>query len=475
MAIVALAAVLRLATLDAQSFSSDELFSAWLMEMSFGDMLDTVPESEATPPLFYVVEWVAVQAFGTGEVGMRLVPALCGVLTVPAVYAAGALAASRRVGLAAATVVAVNPFLVWYSQEARAYAPMVLLVAISLAFLAASLRDDRDRWRWGWAIASAAALATHYFAAFVVMVAAAWLLWTGRHALVRRAMVVALPAAVGLALVPLALHQSEAVGDEGGIADRTLAARLVTIPKTFLVGYTLPAEAAAVLVTAALALVALVLAARSTGDERRTAWLALVLATAGVLLPLIVAPAGLDYVSTKNVIASLVPAALVLGCGFAASRAGWVALGVLAAISVAAVVAIAVQTQHQRPEWRAAAEALGPPRTERLLIFNPAFSNTGPFGVYFGESRLLGRVPAVGEVAIVALNQEGGFGPTSPEPPDDPAPPPPPGFRAVEDRRTDGYRLIRFRAPRPVALSHEELGMLVFDGIPQVAVVQGAR
>src|SRR3712207_8483014 len=41
--------------------SDDELFTAWLMEKSFGDMLSTVPETEATPHLFYVLEWLCAQ------------------------------------------------------------------------------------------------------------------------------------------------------------------------------------------------------------------------------------------------------------------------------------------------------------------------------------------------------------------------------------------------------------------------------
>ena len=441
--------------------------------MSFGEMLETVPKTEATPPLFYVVEWFAARAFGTGEVGMRLLPALLGVLTVPAVYLAGKFAASRRVGLAAALLVAVNPFLIWYSQEARAYAPMILLVAISVACLAASLRDGRRRWLAGWALASAAALATHYFAAFVVVAGGAWLLLSRGRELRARLATVALPAVVGIALVPLALHQSEEVGDEGGIGAGTLLERLVTIPKTFLVGYTLPAEAVVVVAAAALTLLALVLAARSKGEERRTARLAALLAAAGVVLPLVAAPVGLDYVASKNVIAAAIPGAIVLACGFARSRIGWAGLAALAAISVATVLGVAAEKAYQRPDWRGAAEALGAPRADRVLIFNPAFSNTGPFSVYFGNSRVLGReVPATREVAVVALNQEGGFGPSRPEPPSAPAPPPPPGFRLAGDELTHGYRLILYSSARPAALDRAQLGRLAFRDIPQVALVQ---
>ena len=446
------------------------------MDMSFGDMIDSFQRTEATPPLFYLAEWVATRVLGTDEVGMRLLPAVCGILTVPAAYAAAAIAASRRVGLATAALVAVNPFLVWYSQEARAYAPMILFLAVSTVCLAGVLRGGGGRWVFGWALASAAAIATHYFAAFMVAAGAAWLLWSGRDRLRERLAAAAIPAVCGLALVPLALHQSREVGDEGGIGDRDLLPRLVAIPKSFLVGYSLPLEAAVIVAAAALAGVGFVLASRSEGYEWHTARLAGGFAAAGILLPLAVAPLGFDYVSSKNVIGAVIPAAIALGCGFAAHRLGWAALAALAALSVATVIGVNTQTEHQRVDWRGAAEALGPPRTDRVAIFNPRFSNTGPFSVYFGPTRLLPlSTPVVREVAVVALNQSGGFGPASPKPPTEPAPPAPPGFELADDRLTGGYRLIRFTAPRPRPLTFDELGRIAFEDIPQVVLFQRGR
>jgi mannosyltransferase len=421
------------------------------MQMSFADMLDTVPESEATPPLFYVAEWVAAQLFGTGEVGLRLLPALLGVLTIPAVYALGLLAVSRRAGLAAAALVSVNPFLVWYSQEARAYSPMILLVALSLACLAAHARDGRGHALAGWAGASALAIATHYFALIVVVPAAAWLLLgaRGERALLRRrAAAVAVPAVVGLALVPLALHQREAVGDPGGIGDRGLPERLVSIPKSFLLGYSLPAEALLVVLAALCALVALASAA-------------------------LAAPFGFDYASSKNVIAALVPAAIVLGCGFAASRYGRVAFAGIAVVSVVTVVGVAAEPEHQRPDWRGAARAVGPVGPERVLVFNPSFRNTGPFSVYFGPGEIPDE-PHVRprEVYVVALAQVTGAGLGAPEPPDDPAARPPRGFRLVGDRLTESYRIVRYAAPSPVTLSWRDLALIAFPEARSVFVRQ---
>jgi hypothetical protein len=473
LAIVLLAAALRFATLDVQSFSDDELFTVWLARMPLSEMVSTVPNTEATPHLFYLLEWLFVHAFGSSEVAVRLLPAICGVLTVPLVYAAGAIGASRRVGLAAALFAAVNPFLIWYSQEARAYALLILLVALSLTFLAAHMRSGGSGALAGWAVTAALALATHYFAVFVVAPEAVWLLMSQRGSIRQRAIAVAVPVIAGLALLPLALHQRDTVGDPGGLGDLGFAQRVGAVPKNFLVGFSIPAEALLVAVAAAASAVALVLAARSSrGDERRGAWLAASLAAASLLIPLALAPLGFDYVSSRNLVATLVPVAIVLGCGFAQGTWGRAALAVACAVSIVTVIAVDASPEYQRRDWRGASEALGRPRAERLLVFNPPFHNPGPFGVYFGPTSrsLASAAQPVSEVDVVALAESRGFGPDTPRPPLGAPPAPPRGFHRVQDVTTSSYRVVRFMAPRPLPVARDDL--VGFPGIASVLVAQ---
>src|SRR6185312_16018225 len=180
-AIVLLAAALRFATLRTQSVWFDEAATWDLVRRPFGAMLHGVAHGESTPPLFYVLEWGWTRVFGDGEAGLRSLPALAGLLTVPVARAIGRRAGQGRVavGLAAAALVAVDPLLVWYSQEARSYALAVLLSALALAFLMRARDDPRPRVLAGWALAAALALATHYFTLFVLVPQGAWLLW--RH------------------------------------------------------------------------------------------------------------------------------------------------------------------------------------------------------------------------------------------------------------------------------------------------------
>jgi mannosyltransferase len=118
--LTAVAAALRFATLGVQSFWFDEAVTVGLVERDLGEMLERIPDSESTPPLYYLLAWGWTTLVGTGEVGLRSLSALLGTATVPVAYAAARTLVSRRAGLVAAALVAVNPFLVWYSQEGRA-------------------------------------------------------------------------------------------------------------------------------------------------------------------------------------------------------------------------------------------------------------------------------------------------------------------------------------------------------------------
>src|SRR5262245_7217231 len=199
-------AALRFATLGAQSFWYDEAVTVRLLHMDLTGMLGAIPNKESTPPLYFVLAWLWTRPFGTGEVGLRSLSALLGTAAIPVFYAAARELCSRRAALIVAALAAFNPLLVWYSQEARSYSLLVLLSALSLWGFARLLRRPDGVAAAVWALASALALATHYFAVFLIVPELIWLLWTKparRPALAAGAFVLA----VGLALLPLAVHQ----------------------------------------------------------------------------------------------------------------------------------------------------------------------------------------------------------------------------------------------------------------------------
>src|SRR5271165_2367839 len=112
--LTALAAVLRFYHLGHQGFWFDEANTALLVGFSPGKMLGLIPQTESTPPLYYMAAWVWARVFGSTEPGLRSLSALAGVLVVPVVYGASAKLVSRRAGVITAALAACSPLLIWY-------------------------------------------------------------------------------------------------------------------------------------------------------------------------------------------------------------------------------------------------------------------------------------------------------------------------------------------------------------------------
>lgn len=448
-AITVLAGVLRFATLDVQSFWLDEAVTVGLVHKSFGAMLGAIPDSESTPPLYYMLAWAWAKLFGSGEVGLRSLSALFGTATIPVAYAAARQLVSRRAGLVVAALAAANPLLFYYSQEARSYALLVLLAGVAFYVFARLLREPSRRLLLWWAIASALALATHYYAAFMFIPEAVWLLVVLRERL-RTSLAVGCVAAVGVALLPVGLHQ-QGLNLAAFITDTSLGERLLQLPKQLLIGYQGPLEVA--LGAAAMALAVLgvaLLLLRGDRDERRGGWIAAVVGVSAVLVPLALVVVDLDYFDTRNLIAAWLPLGVVVGAGLGARRAGRVgvaAAAVLCAIGLVTVVGVAVDPSYQREDWRGVAAALGPaPPGGRAIVVTPATGRV-PLAAYLGDAKPV--PPARGlvrEVAMVVVSAPETGGGSIAKPPRPVAPRHPiPGLVEVRRVYAETFSVIVFR------------------------------
>ncbi|MFN8587771.1 MAG: glycosyltransferase family 39 protein [Candidatus Eisenbacteria bacterium] len=128
------AAALRLFRLGHQSLWIDEIFSWYSAGMggplAVRDLLENVHG-----PLYSLLLHACMRAGGDAEWVLRAPSALAGILTVPAFAWLAARWLGRESAGIAAWVAAGSPFLVWYSQEARNYSLLVLLVCVSAAAL----------------------------------------------------------------------------------------------------------------------------------------------------------------------------------------------------------------------------------------------------------------------------------------------------------------------------------------------------
>jgi uncharacterized membrane protein len=384
--LVALGAGLRFATLGEQSYHHDEIVTASrVLRVGFGHAMDAVGFSESAPPLYYALAWIWTQITGTGPWGLRSLSALAGVATIPVAFLIGRELRDRRAGLLAAALVAVNPMLIWYSQEARAYALLVFFCALALLYCVRALRvgegadpparpgDKRDFVLWG--VFSALALATHYFAVFPLVAEVILLLRRRGRATLAGLWIVALMAAV---LAPLVIHQMSYRHAEW-IGKFTLGHRLWETAATFFVGETGdivggPERPALAYVPLALALAAFaLLALRGDRREKRAAAVPLAMAglTIGVPLLLALTAASKDFVLARNLLPALLPLLLVVAIGLTVQRArriGTVLAALLVAYCLVFSIYVNFDEELQRPDWQAVAEHLGEPQAPRATV-----------------------------------------------------------------------------------------------------------
>ena len=447
--IVLLGAALRFSTLGLQSYRYDEAVTVGrVLQPNLFSTLSAVPHSESTPPLYYLVAWLWSRPFGSGEVWMRSLSALAGSAAIVAVYlGAVALPLPRRAGLIAAAAVAVSPVLIWFSQDARAYALVFALTALSFLFFARARRSGSGRDLALWALFSGLAIWTHYFAGFVIAPEAALLLLARNR---RGAILATLAVAAAVALLaPIALQQADH-GHASWIAAQPIGERLER-GAAKLVGSDNGNEHGArqggpipLGVPLGLGLAALVLLLwRGDAEERRGARPAAIVGGAAVGAPLLLGLAGADYFDGRNLLPAFVPLLILLGAGFGVRRAGRAGPALALAFCLCSLVftlEIDRLPRLQREDLRNAAEQVGPLGPGKAVVAI-RYATNQPLRYYLGAEFASGRLPPLREIDLVGSGRATERARRLL----------PPAFRLVESKPVSyNFTLSRFRSPHPV-------------------------
>lgn len=168
-ALVGLAAVLRLPTLDAQSFWIDEGYAVWFIDRPLGEALRLIITPDNNGPLYFLLLWGWHRLVGPTDFAVRYLSALCSILSVAVLWQLGRAWFNRRTANRAALLMAVSPFAIWYAQEAKMYALHMLLAALATLLLTRTLR--RMRWyNWLAYVICVNLLAySHFFGAFTIV------------------------------------------------------------------------------------------------------------------------------------------------------------------------------------------------------------------------------------------------------------------------------------------------------------------
>ena len=443
--------------------------------LDLSGLIDSLAHTEGNPPLYFLLLDGWMRLFGDSEAAVRSLSAIFGTATIVLAYEIGRRLATKRVGLVAAALVAFNPLLVWFSQEARPYALLVLLSGLSFLFFARALERPSGRVLAGWAAASGLALATHYFAAVVIVPELVWLFVRVRP---RRRLVPAFAAfaVVPLALIPLVATQGQ-VQDYSFVKGEPLATRVVAqVPKQWLVGYDAPAETFTVLVSVgAVAAAAWLALARTDHRERHATRLGAAIGLSALAVAFALAVFGADYYLSRYVLAAWLPLFLVVAAGLGARRSGRLGLAVAAvacAVGLFVVLSVNTRPELQRDDWRGIARTLGPATRDRAIVVSP-INGSRPLGLYLPGLRKLPpagvRVMEVDAVAV-ARHDPGGTRHAPPVP----IVRPPDGFTELSRHQGKTFTVVRYHAGVPIPVRPSFLaGVPLEPGAPEYMLQPG--
>ena len=151
----------------------DEAFSAYLMRYSLTDIFHYTA-ADVHPPFYYVLLKFWTSIFGTSDVALRSMSALCIAAAIVVAYFFVKSVFGRKVAFGAAMVLAMSPMLVRFGQEARMYGLVVLIaVAATWVLYSIHLRPTRNKWI-AYAVLVALGMWTHYFTALVWLAHWVW-------------------------------------------------------------------------------------------------------------------------------------------------------------------------------------------------------------------------------------------------------------------------------------------------------------
>ena len=135
-AATALGGVLRFYKLGEWSFWIDEVIT--LRQAEPLDVLDVFQQ-----PAYRALTGSALDLFGVSEWSARMVPALVGVITIPVLYFIARRIFDDRVAMISSFLLAIAPWHIYWSQNARFYTILLLLYTLALFALYIGMEEDR--------------------------------------------------------------------------------------------------------------------------------------------------------------------------------------------------------------------------------------------------------------------------------------------------------------------------------------------
>lgn len=150
------------------SIRLDESQSLYQVSRTVPGLLHTVGQDVHVPGYHLMLRlWTIL--FGSDIVTARYMSVLFFVASIPAIYFLGKAVFSRRVGLFAALLLTISPFMLWYGAEARMYSLLALVTILHQLFFVKIFKTGKGAYWIAYFVTTILGFYTHYFFAFVLI------------------------------------------------------------------------------------------------------------------------------------------------------------------------------------------------------------------------------------------------------------------------------------------------------------------
>lgn len=150
---------------------SDEMFSYFMAKESFPlGIINELTTKDVHLPFYFFILHFWINLFGDSDVALRSLSVLFGVLNVPIIYLLGKEIDSEKTGLIAALFVAINSFLIYYSQEVRFYSFLPFMASLSVLLAVKTLKNINIKNLLGLVTTNTVLIFTHPFAIYFVAI-----------------------------------------------------------------------------------------------------------------------------------------------------------------------------------------------------------------------------------------------------------------------------------------------------------------
>lgn len=172
--IIILASFLRIYAIDRESLWADELFSVNVVDTDVNKIIETTA-NDTHPPLYYLILYYWMKLFGDSESSIRFPSVIFSIISVYIIYLIGKNMFNKETGILSAFILSISLFSIRYSQDARFYSLLVLMVLLSNYYFISIIQErkygkDRNKIHIaGYIIFTTATLYTHNYGLFYLI------------------------------------------------------------------------------------------------------------------------------------------------------------------------------------------------------------------------------------------------------------------------------------------------------------------